>query len=100
MVLRFDLPQINEIKNLIVNPGFPREVFRFSVLVLPGLMLLFRARDLLLALAPAAFPQVAIQRSSMSLVRLSTLFGKATCALLESSITSLRHDDHCTHTVK
>ena len=27
-VLRCDLPQINEIKNLIVNPGFPLEVFR------------------------------------------------------------------------
>ena len=28
IVLRCDLPQINEIKNLIVNPGFPLEVFR------------------------------------------------------------------------
>ena len=35
-VLRFDLPQINEIKNLIVNPGFPLEMFRFSkLLVVP-----------------------------------------------------------------
>ena len=33
MVLRFDLPQINEIRNLIVNPGFPLEVFRFSKLL-------------------------------------------------------------------
>ena len=32
-VLRFDLPQINEIKNLIVNPGFPLDVFRFSKLL-------------------------------------------------------------------
>ena len=32
-VLRFDLPQINEIKNLIVNPRFPLEVFRFSKLL-------------------------------------------------------------------
>ena len=33
IVLRFDLPQINEIKNLIVNPRFPLEVFRFSNLL-------------------------------------------------------------------
>ena len=32
IVLRFDLPLVNEIKNLIINPGFPLEVFRFSKL--------------------------------------------------------------------
>ena len=35
MVLRFDLPQINEVKNLSGNPGFPLEVFRsWKLLVL------------------------------------------------------------------
>ena len=34
IVLRFDHPQINEIKNLIVNPGFLLEVFRFGKLLL------------------------------------------------------------------
>ena len=33
MILRFELPQINEIKNLIVNPGFPLEVLCFSELL-------------------------------------------------------------------
>ena len=32
-VLRFDFFQINEMKNLIVIPGFPLEVFRFSKLL-------------------------------------------------------------------
>ena len=31
--LRFDLPQINEIKNLIVNSDFPLDVFRFGKLL-------------------------------------------------------------------
>ena len=32
-VLRFDIPQINDIKNLSVNLGFALEVFRFSKLL-------------------------------------------------------------------
>ena len=53
--------------------------------------------DLLLALAPAAFPQVAIHRSSMSLVSLSTPLATSTCVLLESFVNSSRHNDRCTH---
>ena len=73
MVLRCDLTHVNEIKNLNCQSRIFHEVFRFSktacsFLLLPELMLPFRARDFLLALALAALPQVAIQRSSMSLV--------------------------------
>ena len=50
-----------------------------------------------MALAPAAFPQVAMQRSNMSLVRLSTPFGTSTFVLPESLVTSLRHNDPCTY---
>ena len=32
IILRFDLPHVNEIKNLIVNPGFVLMMFRFSKL--------------------------------------------------------------------
>ena len=51
----------------------------------------FRARNLILAL-----PHVAIQRSNTSPVRPSTPLG--TIFLLpKSSVTSLRHNDRCTH---
>ena len=30
IILRLDLPHFNEIKNLIVNPGFVLKLFRFS----------------------------------------------------------------------
>ena len=33
IILRFELPHINEIKNLIISSGFPLEVFRFSKLL-------------------------------------------------------------------
>ena len=33
VMLRFEFPQINEVKNLIVNRGFPLEVFRSSKLL-------------------------------------------------------------------
>ena len=33
VILRIELPQINEVKNFIVNPGFPLEVFRSSKLL-------------------------------------------------------------------
>ena len=33
IILLFELPRVNEIKNLIVNRGFPLEVFRFSKLL-------------------------------------------------------------------
>ena len=97
IIFRFDLPHVNEIKNLIINQGFALNTFCFSNLVLPELMLSFRARDLILALAPAVFPQVAMQRSNMSPVRQSTLFGTSTFVLPESLVTSLRHNDPCTH---
>ena len=32
-ILPFELPHINEIKYLVVNPRFPLEVFRFSKLL-------------------------------------------------------------------
>ena len=98
VVLRFELPHVTEVNNLIVNPGFPLEVFRFSKLLaatpLRGVTLLW---DFFLPPAPATFPQVAIQRSSMFLVLLSTPFGNSPRVLLESSITSSRHNDRCTH---
>ena len=60
--------------------------------------MLLRARDLLLTLAPAALPQVTIQRSSSkSPVGLSTPSGTSTCVLLESLVTSSRHNDRCIH---
>ena len=49
-----------------------------------------------MALDPAAFPQVAIQRSSTSLVWLSTPSGTSLCMLAESMAAPSRHNDRCT----
>ena len=53
----------------------------------------FRARDLILALVPAAFPQVAIQRSNISRAWPSTPLGTSTFMLSKSLVTSLRYND-------
>ena len=102
IISRLDLPHVDEIKILVVNPGSVLQNVLLqqtvcSILVLLELMVSFRARDLLLALVPAALPQVAIQRSNMSLVRPSTPSGTSTFMLPKSSVTSLRHNDRCTH---
>ena len=81
IIFRFDLPHVNEIKNLIINQGFALKTLCISKLELTELMLSLRARALILALAPAAFPQVAIQHSNMSLVGLLTPFGTSTIVL-------------------
>ena len=40
VILRFELHQINEVKNLVVNPGVPLEVFRScKLLVVPSYFL-------------------------------------------------------------
>ena len=63
-VLRFELPHVNEVNNLIVNPGFALEVFCFSKLLaatpLCGVTLLW---DFFFWL-----PQVAIQSSMSGLI--------------------------------
>ena len=56
-----------------------------------------RARDLILALIPAVFPQVVRLCSNTSRVRPSTLFGTSTCILLKLLVISLRYNDRCTH---
>ena len=101
IVLRFDLPS-DQRGNLIVNPGFPLDVFRFNkltacgILVLPGLTFLFVHKASFLLLILRLFQQVATQRSSMFLVRLRTPFGSSIRVLLEPLVTFLRHNDRCT----
>ena len=101
IISRRNLPCVHDIKNLVVNSGFVLEMFCFNKLFTVSSYFLswcfFRARDLIMALAPAAFAQVAIQRSSMSLVRLPTPFGTSNCVLSESLVTSTRYNDRCTH---
>ena len=103
IISRHNLPYVHDVKNLVVNSGFVLEMFCFNKLFTVSSYFLslcfFRARDLILALAPAAFPQVAIQRSSMSLVRLSTPLGTSNCVLPESLGTSSRYNDRCTHDI-
>ena len=41
ILFRFDLPHVDEIKNLIINPRFVFKMFCFSNLELPDLMFLF-----------------------------------------------------------
>ena len=70
IVFRLDLLQASEIKKLVVNPRFVLQMFCFSKLFVVSSYFLvegsFRARDLLLALIPAALPQVVKHHSNTS----------------------------------
>ena len=65
---RLDLSQVDEIKNLVVNPGCFASANSLQYPLTSWTEASFRARGLILALVPAAFPQVAIQRSNISRV--------------------------------
>ena len=97
VILRFDLPHVNEVKNLIVNPGFPLEVFRSSkLLVVSWADASFRARDRIFGSCSCGFStggHATFQHVSRLIVN---SVWSSTRVLLESSVTSSRHSDRCT----
>ena len=92
-ICRLNLPHVNEIKNLIVNPGF---VLVVSSYFLSWCFLFVYGISFWPLFLPAS-PQVAIQRSNMSLVRPSTRLGTSIFILPKLLVLSLRYNDLCTH---
>ena len=102
IISRFNLPHVDEITktSLSTQDLYSRCFGSANCLQYPRTYWAdasFRARDLILAVVPAALPQVARQRSNMSLVRPSTPFGTSIIMLPKSLVTSFRYYDRCTH---
>ena len=101
IVLRFDLPHVNEIKNLIVKPGFVLKMFRFSKLFVVSSYFLsccfFSCTRSHLGPYCSYFSTGGHAFQHVSDLTVNSVLRNFNLCAAGSSVTSSRHNDRCTH---